>query len=52
MVRLAYLVENTGQLLHEGGLGDQPAWLIEAIEIISAVSANRIRETRHGKPKD
>jgi len=52
MVRLAYLAENTGHLLHEGGLGDQPAWLIEAIEICKAESANRIRETPHGSPKD
>lgn len=33
IVRLVYLVEDSGHLLHAGGLGDQPTWLAEAMEI-------------------
>lgn len=33
VVRAVYLVEGTGHLYYAGGVGDQPHWLIEAIEI-------------------
>ncbi len=33
MMRLVYLIDDSGSLLHGGGWGDQPAWLIEAVEV-------------------
>lgn len=33
LIRISALVDCTGHLLHPGGLGDQPAWLIEGLEI-------------------
>lgn len=33
IIQLLYTIENTNQLLHEGGLSKQPAWLIEALQI-------------------
>lgn len=32
-MKLVFLTEETGQLLHEGCIGGQPNWFIEAIEI-------------------
>ena len=32
-MRLCFLVEETGQLLFNGGWAEQPYWLIEAFEI-------------------
>ena len=33
LIRITALVDSTGHLLHPGGLGDQPTWLIEGLEI-------------------
>lgn len=33
LIRLVSLVDASGHLLHDGGLGGQPFWLIEAYEI-------------------
>ena len=33
LIRLCFLVEETGQLLFNGGWAEQPYWLIEAFEI-------------------
>jgi len=33
VMRLVYLADGTGHLMRPGGLGDQPCWFLEAIEI-------------------
>jgi len=33
VIRLVYLVDSTGGMFFAGGLGAQPAWLIEAYEL-------------------
>ena len=33
LIRTSALVDSTGHLLHPGGLGNQPTWLIEGLEI-------------------
>ena len=33
IIRLVYLCDGTGHLLHPGGWGAQPCWLVEAFEI-------------------
>lgn len=38
------MVEDSGHLLHAGGWGDQPAWLVEAIEINKQEAALRKKE--------
>ncbi len=36
ILRLVYAIKEWGCLLYGGGLGEQPAWLIEALEICRA----------------
>lgn len=49
LMRLAYLVDDTKQLLYAGGWGDQPYWLIEAYEILKSVQAEN-RKGNDGRP--
>lgn len=48
LMRLVYLIDGSGVLLHPGGWGAQPLWLVEAYEIYRAENAKRIREKRDG----
>lgn len=36
LIRLVFLLDVTGHLLHDGGIGEQPYWLVEAYEIYKA----------------
>ncbi len=38
LMRLTYLVESSGSLLHAGGWGAQPVWLVEAFDIYKSES--------------
>lgn len=51
IARAVYLMEGTGHLYNEGGIGDQPYWLIEAIEIFRTekVKADKKRVERGGE---
>lgn len=44
MMRLVYLMAGSQGLLHAGGWGDQPYWLVEAYEIYHAESAAFIED--------
>ena len=45
LMRLTYLVESTGNLLHKGAWGAQPAWLVEAFDIYKSESLrNMVKE--------
>lgn len=44
VIRLVYLVDSSGSFLYEGGLGAQPAWLIEAYELYQVERARSIKE--------
>lgn len=46
IVRAVYLMEGTGYLYGAGGLGDQPCWLIEALEIFKKEQAEKARVER------
>ncbi|MEE8575514.1 MAG: hypothetical protein V3T30_08890 [Thermodesulfobacteriota bacterium] len=48
IMRLVFLMENTGHLLYSGGLGAQPAWLVEAYEIYRVENIKRIKDNRDG----
>jgi len=48
MMRLAYMVEDSKRLLHEGEWGMQPYWLIEAVEIYKAETARQMRKDHGG----
>ena len=41
MMRLCFMVVDTGRLLHPGEWGAQPAWLVEAYEIHKAEAARQ-----------
>ena len=43
VIRLVYLIEDTKVLLHEGGWGNQPAWLVEVFEIFKGESVKRLK---------
>jgi len=47
IMRLVYLIDASGHLLHQGGWADQPCWLVEAYEIYKAESA-RVQADRGG----
>lgn len=49
MMRLAYMVEDSKRLLHEGEWGAQPYWLVEAVEIYKAEIANQMKKDHGGK---
>jgi len=36
VIRIVFLIDVSGHLLHAGGWGDQPSWLVEAYEIFKA----------------
>ena len=40
VLRLVYLIEDTKVLLHGGGWGNQPVWLVEAYEIFKSERAH------------
>ena len=44
MMRLAFLADTTGHLLYGGGLGAQPYWMIEALEILRAETARDFKK--------
>ena len=44
IIRLVYLVDLSGAFLYPGGLGAQPAWLVEAYELFKVERARRIKE--------
>lgn len=39
IVQLVYMIDSTGHLLYEGGLANQPYWLIEAMDIYKRESS-------------
>lgn len=47
IIRLCYLIDDTKQLLHPGGWGAQPAWLLEAYEILKLESAYSLKDKGH-----
>ncbi|MFQ5465534.1 MAG: hypothetical protein ACE5EI_06365 [Thermodesulfobacteriota bacterium] len=48
VMRLVYLVDGSGALLHPGGWGGQPAWLVEACELYRVESARNIKDKSDG----
>lgn len=49
IMSLVFLIENSGHLLHAGGWGNQPAWLVEAYQIYKAEAAkNAPKEGKNG----
>jgi hypothetical protein len=44
IMRLVYLMDGSGRLLHTGGWGAQPYWLIEAYEIYKSETFREIKE--------
>lgn len=46
LIGLVILVDNTGALLHAGGWGDQPTWLIEAYRIFKEESSKEMQRTK------
>ncbi len=46
MMRLVYLVDDSKNLLHSGGWGDQPAWLVEAVEVFRMETVRRTGERK------
>lgn len=36
IMRLVFLIDESGRLLHGGGWAEQPCWLVEALEIYRA----------------
>lgn len=45
IMRMCYLIDDTKQLLHDGGWGGQPFWLVEAYEMFK-------NESYHAMKKD
>lgn len=53
LIRLVYLINESGVLLHEGGWGNQPYWLIEAYEIYKVETAQHLKSLRdNGRTRD
>ena len=48
IMRLVFLVDDRGSLLYGGGWGDQPAWLVEAVEIFRMENVRRSKEREEG----
>lgn len=46
IIRLVYLLEDTGNMLHAGGWAEQPFWLIQAFEIFKRETARVLKEKR------
>ncbi|VAW37799.1 hypothetical protein MNBD_DELTA02-725 [hydrothermal vent metagenome] len=44
LMRLVYLIDGSKGLLYSGGWGDQPAWLVEAVEAFRMETVGRTRE--------
>lgn len=54
VIRLVYMMESTGHLYYEGGLSEQPFWLIEAMELYKSEDykeQTRTREKKNGGKK-
>lgn len=49
IMRLCFLMEETGSLLYGGGWGAQPHWLIEAYEAYKREAARHQKEKSDGK---
>lgn len=52
VIRLVYLIEDSKHLLFDGGLGSQPRWLIEAMEIYKIETARRMKENDNGQTRN
>lgn len=48
VMRLLYLMDGTGRLLHTGGLAGQPFWLVEAYEIFKTEDMRNIKDKSDG----
>jgi hypothetical protein len=48
LMRLCFFIEETGNLLYEGGWGGQPYWLIEAYEVCRREAIRLQKEKRDG----
>lgn len=46
IMRLCHLVDDTKQLLHEGGWGYQPFWLVEAYEMFKTEAYHAMKKDR------
>ena len=44
IIRLVYLIDDSKILLHAGGWGDQPAWLVEAVELYKIETAKKVSD--------
>lgn len=47
LIRLCYLIEDTGNLLYAGGWGNQPMWLVETYEAYKAEISRHLEKTRN-----
>lgn len=50
IIRLTYMTESTGHLYYDGGLGSQPCWLVEALEIYKAEGFREMEKNARQKP--
>lgn len=46
LIRALYLIDSSKTMLLDGSLGDQPYWLIEAIEIYKKETLGLLKESR------
>jgi hypothetical protein len=46
IMRLVYLIGDSGNLLHSGGWGNQPMWLVEAVEIFNLERTRALKEIK------
>ncbi len=49
IIRLVYLLEDTGNMLNAGGWAEQPFWLIQAFEIFKTETSRQLKEKKNGK---
>lgn len=47
LIRLCFLVDDTGNLLYDGGWGNQPMWLVEAFEAYKAEMLRHLEKTKN-----
>jgi len=48
VIRMVYLMEDSKQLLFDGGWSEQPYWLIEAVQMYKAELARQMKNKDNG----
>jgi len=48
LMRLVYLIDGSGRLLHAGGWGAQPFWLVEAYGIYKSEAVKEVKDKSNG----